>query len=90
LLLFYRSGRLRLVLSTANLVDHDWRDIENTVWVQDVPRRASPIPHEPKIDDFPSTFEDVLRAVNVAPALASLIATDVRRPRVYHRVPICG
>ena len=29
MLLFYKSGRLRLVISTANLVDYDWRDIEN-------------------------------------------------------------
>jgi len=54
LLLFYKSGRLRIVISTANLIEHDWRDIENTVWVQDVPRRPSPIAHEPKADDFAS------------------------------------
>ena len=27
--LFFRTGRLRIVISTANLVDYDWRDIEN-------------------------------------------------------------
>jgi hypothetical protein len=80
-LLFYKSGRLRIVISTANLIDHDWRDIENTVWVQDVPRRPSPIPHEPKADDFPSVFERVLYAINVAPAITSLVSTDVRRIR---------
>ncbi|KAH9966318.1 tyrosyl-DNA phosphodiesterase-domain-containing protein [Lactifluus volemus] len=75
-LLFYRSGRLRIVISTANLMDHDWRDIENTVWVQDVPYRSSPIPHDAKADDFPVTLERVLYAVNVAPALATLASTD--------------
>lgn len=75
-LLFYKSGRLRIVISTANLMDHDWRDIENTVWVQDVPRRPSPVPHEPKADDFPSVFERVLYAINVAPAITSLVSTD--------------
>ena len=80
-LLFYKSGRLRIVISTANLMDHDWRDIENTVWVQDVPRRPSPVPHEPKADDFPSVFERILYAINVAPAITSLVSTDVRRPR---------
>ncbi|KAH9017564.1 tyrosyl-DNA phosphodiesterase-domain-containing protein [Lactarius pseudohatsudake] len=75
-LLFYKSGRLRIVVSTANLMDHDWRDIENTVWVQDVPRRPSPIPHEPKSDDFPSVLERVLYAINVAPAIANLASTD--------------
>ncbi|KAI0278964.1 tyrosyl-DNA phosphodiesterase-domain-containing protein [Russula aff. rugulosa BPL654] len=74
-LLFYRTGRLRVVVSTANLMDHDWRDIENTVWVQDVPRRPSAIPHQPKSDDFPSTLESVLYAINVTPAIASLVST---------------
>jgi tyrosyl-DNA phosphodiesterase-1 len=60
-------------------MDHDWRDIENTVWVQDVPRRPSPVPHEPKADDFPSVFERILYAINVAPAITSLVSTDVRR-----------
>jgi hypothetical protein len=27
--LFYKSGRLRVVIPTANFVDYDWRDIEN-------------------------------------------------------------
>jgi tyrosyl-DNA phosphodiesterase 1 len=58
-------------------MDHDWRDIENTVWVQDVPYRSSPIPHDAKADDFPVTLERVLYAVNVAPALATLASTDV-------------
>jgi tyrosyl-DNA phosphodiesterase-1 len=60
---------------------HDWRDIENTVWVQDVPRRPSPVPHDPKADDFPSVLEHVLCDINVAPAITSLVLTDVRRTR---------
>jgi hypothetical protein len=27
--LFYKTGRLRVVISTANLVDYDYRDMEN-------------------------------------------------------------
>ena len=27
--LFYKTGRLRIVVSTANLIEIDWRDIEN-------------------------------------------------------------
>lgn len=27
--LFYKTGRLRVVVSTANLIAFDWRDIEN-------------------------------------------------------------
>ena len=51
---------------------HDWRDVENTVWVQDVPRRPSPIPHEPDADDFPSVLERILCAINLAPAVTNL------------------
>jgi hypothetical protein len=69
-------------------MDHDWRDIENTVWVQDIPRRPSPIPHQPKSDDFPSTLESVLYSINVAPAIASLISTGVRRTRACSHPPV--
>ncbi|THH13363.1 hypothetical protein EW146_g6842 [Bondarzewia mesenterica] len=79
-LLFYKSGRLRIGISTANLIDFDWSDVENTVWVQDVPRRPSPIPHDPKASDFPAVFEDILRALNVSPALISSVHNDVRFP----------
>lgn len=27
--LFYKTGRLRVVISTANLISYDWRDMEN-------------------------------------------------------------
>ncbi|KAG1873180.1 tyrosyl-DNA phosphodiesterase-domain-containing protein [Suillus subluteus] len=75
--IFYKTGRLRVVISTANLIDHDWRDIENAVWLQDLPPRSAPIPHDPKaIDDFPSIMQNVLRAVNVRPALANMLAND--------------
>lgn len=61
-----------MVISTANLMIHDWRDFEHTFWVQDVPRRPSPIPHEPEADDFPSVLERVLCANNLAPAVTNL------------------
>ncbi|KAG0694966.1 tyrosyl-DNA phosphodiesterase-domain-containing protein [Suillus ampliporus] len=77
MLIFYKTGRLRVVISTANLVDYDWRDIENAVWLQDLPLRSAPIPHDPKVvDDFPSIMQNVLRAVNVRPALANMLAND--------------
>ncbi|KAI0049016.1 phospholipase D/nuclease [Auriscalpium vulgare] len=75
-LIFYKSGRLRIVISTANLIEYDWRDIENSVWVQDVSRRATPIAHDPKANDFPAAFERVLHALNVDPALTSFVHND--------------
>lgn len=77
MLIFYKTGRLRVVISTANLVDYDWRDIENAVWLQDIPPREAPIPHDHGVlDDFPSIMQNVLRAVNVRAALANMLAND--------------
>ncbi|KAI0076842.1 phospholipase D/nuclease [Panus rudis PR-1116 ss-1] len=72
MLLFYKTGRLRMVVSTANLVPYDWRDIENSVWLQDLPLRPQPISHDPKADDIGVAWARVLRAVNVQPALITL------------------
>ncbi|GJE97021.1 tyrosyl-DNA phosphodiesterase [Phanerochaete sordida] len=72
MLLFYKTGRLRVVVSTANVIEYDWRDVENSVWLQDVPLRATPITHDSKAHDFPAAFMRVLHGVNVAPALISL------------------
>ncbi|KAJ7147676.1 hypothetical protein C8R43DRAFT_1010422 [Mycena crocata] len=36
MLLFYKSGRLRVVVSTANLIPLDWKHLENSVFIQDV------------------------------------------------------
>ncbi|KAG1744560.1 tyrosyl-DNA phosphodiesterase-domain-containing protein [Suillus paluster] len=77
MLIFYKTGRLRVVISTANLIDYDWRDIENAVWLQDLPLRSAPIPHDPRVvDDFPSVMQNVLRAVNVRSALANMLTND--------------
>ncbi|KAF8513970.1 tyrosyl-DNA phosphodiesterase-domain-containing protein [Gautieria morchelliformis] len=77
MLLFYKSGRMRVVISTANLVDYDWRDIENSVWLQDIPPRPHVIPRDPKADDFATQFEFVLDALGVRDGLGAL--------RVEHR-----
>ncbi|KAM6493152.1 Tyrosyl-DNA phosphodiesterase domain containing protein [Amanita muscaria] len=73
MLLFYKTGRLRVVVSTANLIAYDWRDMENSVWLQDVPLRSSPIPHDPRApEDFPTVLQRVLHAVKVRPALVTM------------------
>ncbi|KIJ10133.1 hypothetical protein PAXINDRAFT_86497, partial [Paxillus involutus ATCC 200175] len=75
--IFYKTGRLRVVISTANLIDYDWRDIQNAVWLQDVPPWSQPLPHDSKdVDDFPSMMQKVLHVVNVRPALANMLAND--------------
>ncbi|KXN83273.1 Tyrosyl-DNA phosphodiesterase 1, partial [Leucoagaricus sp. SymC.cos] len=76
MLLFYKNGRLRVVISTANLIAYDWRDMENVrgIWLQDLPLRSKPAPRDPKTtDDFPTIMQRVLYAVNVLPALRTLL-----------------
>ncbi|EGN94780.1 hypothetical protein SERLA73DRAFT_171190 [Serpula lacrymans var. lacrymans S7.3] len=77
MLLFYKTGRLRVVISTANLIDYDYRDIENAIWLQDVPLRPQPLPNDPKaVDNFATVMQRVLHALNVRPALATHLKTD--------------
>lgn len=78
MMLFYKSGRLRIVIPTANFEPYDWRDIENSVWLQDVPLRTGSAPPPAragtstsgvKTEGFAERLERVLKALNVAPAL---------------------
>ncbi|KAL1732021.1 hypothetical protein EV714DRAFT_248198 [Schizophyllum commune] len=75
--LFYKTGRLRVYIPTANLVQYDYRDIENFAWLQDIPRRpfhkAEP---KPNPEDFPSIMQRVLEALNIRPALQAMIMQD--------------
>ncbi|PFH50374.1 hypothetical protein AMATHDRAFT_145281 [Amanita thiersii Skay4041] len=89
MLLFYKGGRLRVVVSTANLIAYDWRDMENSIWLQDVPLRSSPIPHDPKApDDFPTVLQRMLYAVNVQPALATMSIDDLRRRWDWSKIKV--
>ncbi|KAF9491900.1 phospholipase D/nuclease [Pleurotus eryngii] len=78
MLLFYKTGRLRVMISTANLIDYDYRDIENALWIQDIPRLPTPRKSKKMAypDDFPAVFTRVLKALNVPPALSTFLKTD--------------
>ncbi|KAH8115094.1 phospholipase D/nuclease [Phellopilus nigrolimitatus] len=69
----YKDGRLRVAVPTANFADFDWRDIENTVWLQDIPMRRTAVRHDPKATDFPATLQRVLTSLNVPAALTKLL-----------------
>ncbi|KII83975.1 hypothetical protein PLICRDRAFT_180003 [Plicaturopsis crispa FD-325 SS-3] len=73
MLLFYKTGRLRVVISTANLIEYDWHYLENTLWVQDVKRRDAPIPRDPRAtEDFASVMTYVLVNLKAGPALEQM------------------
>ncbi|KAL1677634.1 tyrosyl-DNA phosphodiesterase-domain-containing protein [Schizophyllum commune] len=77
MLLFYKTGRLRVYIPTANLVQYDYRDIENFAWLQDIPRRPAHKPQpKPNPEDFPSIMQRVLEALNIRPALQAMIMQD--------------
>ncbi|KAH9911780.1 phospholipase D/nuclease [Epithele typhae] len=71
--LFFRD-RLRIMISTANLIQYDWRDIENVCDIRsfDPQHRRDPNAAE----DFASAMVRVLHGVNVAPALVNLLRND--------------
>ena len=61
MLLFYNDGRMRIVISSANLMAHDWDIIENGVWVQDF----RPLPTAPVKTDFGDQWEMILDSLGV-------------------------
>ncbi|KAF4611889.1 hypothetical protein D9613_003755 [Agrocybe pediades] len=50
-----------------------------SVWLQDIPLRSKPIPHDPnpKLDDFAAVLQRMLDKINVKPALAAMIKDNV-------------
>ncbi|KAJ6465209.1 tyrosyl-DNA phosphodiesterase-domain-containing protein [Mycena vitilis] len=84
MVLLYNSGRLRVVVSTANLLSLDWQYLENCVFIQDVlPHSASNVvgntetirktDGEAKAEEsFGMVLETILKATNVGPALSSV------------------
>ncbi|KAJ7496216.1 hypothetical protein B0H11DRAFT_1909965 [Mycena galericulata] len=74
MLLFKKTGALRVVIGSGNLVPHEWRDIENdfppaTPGVETVKLRVGENPSEA----FPAVLVAALRATGVEEALASMI-----------------
>ncbi|KIY69520.1 phospholipase D/nuclease [Cylindrobasidium torrendii FP15055 ss-10] len=81
MVLFYNTGRMRVVVSSANLIPIDWSILENVVWLQDLPPRASAIPHDPKAtDDFAAVLQRILKYMGVGDALAILRTEHPKLP----------
>ncbi|KAK8858572.1 hypothetical protein IAR55_002801 [Kwoniella newhampshirensis] len=82
--IFYKTGRLRAVISTANMVPYDWEWIENTVFVQDflpspkpTPFREGHLPH-----DFPQQFRNLFVHTRVHTAIRHLTANHPNGSRI--------
>ena len=64
MLLFYADGRMRVVITSANLMAHDWDIIENGVWVQDFRPLSGAAP--PVKTDFGEQWEMILDSLGLA------------------------
>ncbi|KAF8172756.1 hypothetical protein K438DRAFT_1981234 [Mycena galopus ATCC 62051] len=77
MLLFGKQGGLRLVVGSANLVSHEWQDVENYVFVQDLPPSSHSSGSSPTTqaanekpgESFPAMLTRALRALGVEEAL---------------------
>ncbi|ORX40109.1 hypothetical protein BD324DRAFT_258111 [Kockovaella imperatae] len=79
--IFYKTGRLRVVISTGNLVHYDWEWIENTIFIQDIlpikePRETSSA--SVKMNDFAARFCWLFTHLKVHKAVRHLIANHER------------
>ncbi|KAJ6568428.1 tyrosyl-DNA phosphodiesterase-domain-containing protein [Mycena vulgaris] len=94
MVLFYKSGRVRVVISTANLIPVDWEHLENAVFIQDVALNSSSSVFGTSLTDqtkkssseakpeagFATILGSVLKATNVGPALEHLKQMKIDLP----------
>ncbi|KAJ7728076.1 hypothetical protein B0H16DRAFT_244988 [Mycena metata] len=78
MLLFAKSGALRIVIGSANLIPQEWRHIENYVFIQDFPPATGGVETvklragETLSEAFPAVLVAALRATGVEEALVAL------------------
>ncbi|KAJ3968209.1 tyrosyl-DNA phosphodiesterase I [Lentinula raphanica] len=90
MLIFYKTGRLRVVVSTANLTPYDWEVIENAVWLQDIPPRSNDdVLKQPDEESFECLMRRVLDNVNVESALSVMREQDQRNLPIGNTGDIC-
>ncbi|KAJ3753165.1 tyrosyl-DNA phosphodiesterase-domain-containing protein [Lentinula raphanica] len=88
--IFYKTGRLRVVVSTANLTPYDWEVIENAVWLQDIPPRSNDdVLKQPDEESFECLMRRVLDNVNVESALSVMREQDQRNLPIGNTGDIC-
>ncbi|ORY28448.1 hypothetical protein BCR39DRAFT_201434 [Naematelia encephala] len=71
--IFYKTGRLRVAISTANMVPYDWEFIENTVFIQDfLPKSPSSTSASLMGDDLRQSFVKLFTHLNISKGLKQL------------------
>ncbi|WVQ73114.1 hypothetical protein IAR50_002678 [Cryptococcus sp. DSM 104548] len=84
--IFYKTGRLRVCILTANMVQYDWDLVENTVFVQDFLPLAKPVnglSTDIPSHDLPLQFRSLFTSIRVPAALQDLA-------RIHGELPLSG
>ncbi|KAG0309635.1 hypothetical protein BGZ98_000044 [Dissophora globulifera] len=82
MLLFYPMF-CRVVVSSANLVQHDWEELVNTVYVQDFSMLSAAVESPAELGDFGSTLHNYLQVMTVPDQVLSLVRSiDFRTAKV--------
>ncbi|WVN85061.1 uncharacterized protein L203_100203 [Cryptococcus depauperatus CBS 7841] len=79
--IFYKTGRLRVCVLTANMVAYDWDSIENTVFTQDFLPLPSPVRElqdNVSEHDLPLQFRSLFALIRVGAALRHLSNSHAR------------
>ncbi|AAW43200.2 expressed protein [Cryptococcus deneoformans JEC21] len=87
--IFYKTGRLRVCISTANLVPYDWSMIENSVFVQDFLPLNTPIQGlsaDAPTHDLALQFRTLFKHIGVDSALTLLSKNHPQG----NRIPFSG
>ncbi|KAG0206412.1 hypothetical protein BGX28_002128 [Mortierella sp. GBA30] len=96
MLLFYPTF-CRIVVSSANLVSHDWDQLVNTVYVQDFPLLSAPVQSPEELGEFGATLYNYLKVMTLPEKILSVLrCVDLRSakvllvPGVQGSFPIAG
>ncbi|ODN81641.1 hypothetical protein, variant 1 [Cryptococcus amylolentus CBS 6039] len=84
--IFYKTGRLRVCILTANMVQYDWDLVENTVFVQDFLPLSKPVndlSESVPSHDLPLQFRSLFTSIRVPAGLQDLA-------RIHGELPFSG
>ncbi|CED82726.1 Tyrosyl-DNA phosphodiesterase [Phaffia rhodozyma] len=78
--LFYKDGRMRTVITSANFMGFDWESIENGVWMQDFMPLPDGPPQDTDRSDFGQQWEFVLQSLGVDKTLDMMSKMHLKIP----------
>ncbi|KAG9320955.1 hypothetical protein KVV02_003444 [Mortierella alpina] len=86
MLLFYPTF-CRVVVSSANLVSHDWEQLVNTVYVQDFTLLPVPVQSPEELGEFGATLYNYLKVMTVPEKILSVLKCVDLKPAKVLLIP---